>query len=85
MAEITSPRRGKTNGYSNHHLHAKKNQKRKDAEARQAVYSKLSLSEKMNSLIADGSRKQRAKLEKLAASASTPAEPTKTVKKTKKS
>ena len=67
MAEITSPRRGKTNGYSNHHLHAKQNQKRKDAETRNAKYAALSLKDKFSTLVVGGSKKQRAKLEKLAA------------------
>ena len=55
----------KTNGYSTFHLHAKRNAKRKDAEARQAKYNGLTIAEKFNTLIEGGSKKQRAKLEKL--------------------
>ena len=52
----------KTNGYSSFFIHAKQAQKRKDAEARQANYDKLTIAEKFNTLIEGGSKKQRNKL-----------------------
>ena len=80
----------KTNGYSTFHLHAKRNAKRKDAEARQAKYNGLTIAEKFNTLIEGGSKKQRAKLEKLMdkhdakkASVPTTVEPAKAPKKEK--
>ena len=54
----------KKTSYSTFHLHAKRNRKRKDAEARQAKYDSLTIAEKFATLIDGGSKKQRAKLEK---------------------
>lgn len=52
-------------GYSQAKSNAKRNQKRKEAEARQAKYDSLTIAEKLATLIEGGSKKQRAKLEKL--------------------
>jgi hypothetical protein len=54
----------KEKGYSSFHLHAKRNAKRKDAEARQAKYDSLTIAEKFTTLIEGGSSRQRAKLQK---------------------
>ncbi len=54
----------KENGYSSFHLHAKRNAKRKEAEARQAKYDGLTIAEKFNTLVENGSRRQREKLNK---------------------
>lgn len=40
-------KRGKTNGYSSAKLHAKRDQKRLEAEQRQAKYDKLSVNQKI--------------------------------------
>lgn len=40
-------KKGKQNGYSNAHLHAKRNRKRTEAEGRQRDYDKLTLKEKL--------------------------------------
>ena len=53
-------------GYSLVKSNAKRNQKRKEAEARQAKYDSLTIAEKFATLIEGGSKKQRAKLEKQA-------------------
>ena len=54
----------KENGYSTFHLKAKQKRKRAEAEARQDAYDKLTIAEKFATLIPDGSKKQRAKLNK---------------------
>jgi hypothetical protein len=54
----------KKTSYSTFHLHAKRNAKRKEAEARQAKYDKLTIAEKFSTLIEGGSSRQRAKLQK---------------------
>ena len=59
----------KENGYSSFFIHAKQAQKRKDAEARQANYDKLTIAEKFATLIEGGSVRQRAKLNKQLATA----------------
>jgi len=81
----------KENGYSSFFIHAKRDRKRKEAEARQAAYDKLTIAEKFNTLIEGGSKKQRAKLnEQLAKAAAKgipakqPATETKPAKKAKK-
>ena len=60
----TGPQRGKTNGYSSFHLHAKRKAKRADAEDRQDKYDALTIAEKFSTLVEGGSKKQRAKLTK---------------------
>ena len=57
--------RGKVNGYSNFHLHAKQNAKRLEAENRNAKYAALTLKEKFATLIPGGSKRQVARLNKL--------------------
>jgi len=52
-------------GYSQAKTKAKQARKRKEAEARQAKYDSLTIAEKFATLIEGGSKKQRAKLEKL--------------------
>jgi hypothetical protein len=64
---VNRPR--KVNGYSNFHLHAKKNRKRDEAEARQAAYAKLPIAEKMK----HAGKKELAKLEKRLATQTPPA------------
>lgn len=44
----TTKRSGKTNGYSNHKLHAKLDRKRQEAEDRQAEHDSLTLKEKID-------------------------------------
>lgn len=51
--------------YSSAHLKAKRNRKRQEAEYRQEAWDKLTVAQKMASLIEGGSKKQRNKLEKL--------------------
>lgn len=55
----------KEKGYSQVKANARRNRKRKEAEARQAEYDSLTVAEKFARLIENGSKKQRAKLEKL--------------------
>jgi hypothetical protein len=59
----TVKRATKIGGYSNAKLHAKRNRKRDEAEARQEKYDALTLNEKLKTLIPGGSKRQRAKLE----------------------
>ena len=47
--------------YSNYHLHAKRDRKRKEAEARQANYNSLTIAEKFNRAIGS---KEKTKLQK---------------------
>jgi hypothetical protein len=57
----------KTNGYNTNKLKAKRRLKRQEAEARQKAYDRLTVAEKFATLIEGGSKKQRAKLEKMVA------------------
>lgn len=45
--EIKSPKRGKTEGYSNAKMHAKRNRKRIEAEQRQDEHDSLTIQEKI--------------------------------------
>jgi len=75
----------KQNGYSNHFLHAKKNQKRAEAEARNAKYAALTTKEKFATLVVGGSKRQIAKLNKIMANEPLPVvTEKKPVKKTSK-
>lgn len=46
--ETKAPKRGKTNGYNSAHLHAKRNRKRQEAEARKREHDTLTLNEKID-------------------------------------
>lgn len=72
----TGGHKKKTNGYSNATLHAKRNQRRKDADMRQALYEAKTLKEKFDSLVPGGSKRQRARLEKQLAEAAARGIPT---------
>jgi hypothetical protein len=45
--EIKTSARGKTNGYNSAHLHAKRNRKRSETEARKREHDSLSIKEKI--------------------------------------
>lgn len=45
--EVKAVKRGKTNGYNSAHLHAKRNRKRQEADARQLEHDSLTLNEKI--------------------------------------
>lgn len=55
----------KQNGYSRTIINTKLNRKRNEAKARQAAYDKLTLDEKIAGLVPGGSKRQRARFEKL--------------------
>jgi hypothetical protein len=88
----------KTNGYSHRKADQRQNQKRYEADNRQAKYDSLTIAEKFSTLVEGGSKKQRAKLTKQLESAAkkgipkvqptevptTPSVETKPVKKVKK-
>jgi len=72
----------KRESYTQVKNHAKRDRKRREAQARQAQYDSLTIAEKMATLIKDGSKKQRNKLEKLMEKeAAKPAKTPKTPKK----
>lgn len=72
----------KRESYTQVKNHAKQDRKRREAYARQDKYDSLTIAEKFNTLIADGSKKQRNKLEKLMEKeAAKPAKAPKAVKK----
>lgn len=59
-----APRKGR-DSYSSHHLHAKRNRKRQEAEDRQSTYDALTLKEKFATLIPGGSKRQLRRLDAL--------------------
>ena len=68
----------KKGGYTQIKANAKRNRKRDEAEDRQAKYDVLTIAEKFATLIKDGSKRQRNKLEKqlaIAAAKGIPAQP----------
>jgi len=72
----------KTNGYTQVKAHAKLRKKQHEADDRQSKYNSLTIAEKFATLIKDGSKKQRNKLEKLMEKeAAKPVKPTKAPKK----
>jgi len=66
-SEMAGKKQGKQNGYKNAVLHAKRNRKRREAEARQFEYDGLTLQQKLAR--AKGKREQTRLLAKLAAAA----------------
>lgn len=55
----------KQNGYTRTKINQKLNRKRQEAKARQAAYDKLTVDEKVSGLVPGGSKRQRARFEKL--------------------
>lgn len=75
----------RTNGYTQIKAHAKKRKKQREADDRQAKYDSLTIAEKFNTLIENGSKKQRKKLEALLEKETAkPVKPTKAPKAVKK-
>lgn len=66
--ETKPVKRGKTNGYNSAHLHAKRNRKRQEAEARQQEHDTLTINEKIDKARArrGESNREIARLMKLA-------------------
>lgn len=66
--ELKSPKRGKINGYNSAHLHAKRNRKRQEAEARQREHNSLTINEKIEKARSrrGESKREIARLTKLA-------------------
>lgn len=69
--ETKTVKRGKTNGYNSAHLHAKRNRKRQEAEARQQEHDTLTLNEKIEKARSrrGESKRELARLMKLAEAA----------------
>jgi len=57
----------KQNGYCSVKLHAKRDRKRREAEARQRDYDKLTTAQKLKELPATGCKRQRTRLEAILA------------------
>jgi hypothetical protein len=84
--DIKAPKRGKTNGYNSAHIHAKRNRKRQEADARQQEHDSLTINEKIEKAQSHRGKSKRelTRLLKLAEEAGVVVPPPVTPKATKK-